>query len=214
MSTSTDELILRLAADLRSVRRLAAPSWRAGTWLGCVALIALALAARADLRAIGARLAAAPDMWLAVAGSIATAVLAAIAVFELSLPDRRPAWAWLPVPAVALWLGASGVGCLRLEPIGSTPPASLQEATRSCLPFILGLSIPLAAMLVAMLRRARPLRPGPVAAMGGLASAAAAASLLWFVHPFDAGLLDLVVHALAVLVVIALTRLAGARTLR
>jgi hypothetical protein len=53
-----------------------------------------------------------------------------------------------------------------------------------------------------------------VAATGGLAAAAAAASLLWFVHPFDATASDLAVHVLAVGLVIGLNRLAGGRVLR
>jgi hypothetical protein len=50
--------------------------------------------------------------------------------------------------------------------------------------------------------------------MGGLAVAATAASLLWLDHPFDAGLADLLVHAAAVALVVALLRLGGSRLLR
>ena len=37
------------------------------------------------------RLMAAPDIWLAAMGSMLTTVFAAMAAFELSLPDRKAA---------------------------------------------------------------------------------------------------------------------------
>jgi hypothetical protein len=48
-----------------------------------------------------------------------------------------------------------------------------------------------------------PLDPGLTAAIGGLAVAAAAATLLNFFHPYDAAATDLLVHAVAVAMVIA-----------
>lgn len=205
-------LIHRLTADLRPVRRLASPPRRALAWLLVVAALALALAATTDVGRFAQRLAGATDMWLSVVGSVATAVLAAVAAFELSLPDRRPSWMLLPLPALAVWVGASGMGCLRSWVLPATHVAVMGE-TMDCLRFIVGLSVPLSAVLLLMLRRARPLRPVPVAAMGGLAAAAAAASLLGFVHPFDAGAVDLGVHAAAVILVVLLARGAGVRVL-
>src|ERR1700760_3209607 len=95
--SSSEALIQDLASDLRPVRRLAPPLLRAFGWLAVVAALGVALACFADLSAMMHRLMAAPDMWLAVAGSTLTAILAAIAAFQTSLPDRKPAWAVLPV---------------------------------------------------------------------------------------------------------------------
>jgi hypothetical protein len=89
------------------------PGLRALAWLAVVGASAAGLAAVSDLGAVRDRLVAVPDMWLALAGSVLTAVLAAVAAFQLGLPDRRPAWALLPLPAAALWFAASGLGCLR-----------------------------------------------------------------------------------------------------
>jgi len=205
-----DRLIQGLAADLRPVRRLPAPALRALGWLGAVVAIAVALAVFADLHAMWARITMAPDMWLAVIGSIATAVLASIAAFELSLPDARRDWAWLPLPGVLLWIGASGFGCLRAWVLPDTHVAVMNES-RDCLIFIIALSVPLSALMLLMLRRACPLQPGLTAAMGGLAVAAAAATLLNFFHPFDAAATDLAVHAFAVGLVVAANRMLGGR---
>lgn len=205
-----DRLIQGLAADLTPVRPLPTPAWRALGWLGAVVAIAIALAVFADLHAMWARITMAPDMWLAVIGSVATAVLASIAAFELSLPDARRDWAWLPLPGVLLWIGASGFGCLRTWVLPDTHVAVVNES-RDCLVFIVALSVPLSALMLVMLRRACPLQPGLTAAMGGLAVAAAAATLLNFFHPFDAAATDLVVHAAAVGIVVAANRMLGGR---
>jgi hypothetical protein len=207
---SHDELIGRLSADLPPVKRLASPLVRAAAWVGVVAALAIVLAMVSDLAALERRLAATPDMWLAILGSSLTAVCAGLAAFELSVPDRKPAWALLPLPPLVLWVGASGLGCLRGWIIPGTHVASMRE-TGDCLVFILGLSVPLGVVLVLMLRRAFPLRPDLTAMTGALAVAAAAASLLNFFHPFDAAVVDLAVHVVAVAIVIVLGRTIGRR---
>ena len=209
MSEAADHegLIRALTADLRPVRRLLPPWLRALGWLAVVAALGAALASIADLSALRQRLEAVPDMWLAVLGSTLTALLAALAAFQVSLPDRRPAWALLPVPALLLWIGASGLGCLR----SWTVPGTHETDGRVCLVFIIGVSLPLSALLLAMLRRACPLRPGLTAVLGGLAAAAAAATLLNLFHPYDAAATDLALHALAVGIVVLANRAVGAR---
>jgi hypothetical protein len=203
-SASHDQLIQGLAGDLKPVRPLQRPALRAAIWLAVVAAIAVGLAVLANVNAMWLRLTAAPDLWLAAAGSAMTAVLAAFAAFELSLPDAPRAWAALPLPAAAVWIAASGLGCLRTWIAPQSHVAAMGEA-RDCLFFIVALSVPLAALLFVMLRRAYPLYLGLTAAVGGLAVAAAAATLLNFFHPYDAAATDLAVHAVAVAIVIGLS---------
>jgi hypothetical protein len=212
-STSHDRLIRGLASDLRPVKRLQRPMLRAVTWLAVVAAIAAGLAAFADINAMWERIIAAPDLWLAVAGSTLTAIFAAFAAFELSLPDTSRAWAALPLPAAILWIAASGLGCLRTWIAPETHVATLNES-RDCIIFIVALSIPLSALLFMMLRRAYPLSPNLTAAVGGLAVAAAAATLLNFFHPYDAAATDLAVHAAAVAIVIAVSSTLAGRIFR
>ena len=212
-ASSLEALIHALASELRPVRRLAPPFLRALTWLAAVAALATALACFADLGSTARRLAAVPDMWLAATGSSLTAVLAAVAAFQTSLPDRKPVWVLLPMSGLLLWVGASGLGCLRTWFVPGTHAADLAEA-RHCLVFILGVSVPLSLLLVAMLRRGYPLRPNLTAATGGLAAAAAAATLLNFFHPFDAAATDLGVHAIAVGIFVLGNRMLSGRVLR
>jgi hypothetical protein len=213
MDGSNDQLIGALAANLRPVRPLPPPALRTLLWLMLVAAVAAALATFSDLAVMWHRITATSDMWLAVLGSIATMATAAFAAFELSLPDRSRAWALLPLPAAALWVGASGLGCMRAYVLPGTHVAAIGEA-RDCLLFIIGLSVPLSATLIVMLRRAYSLAPPLTAAMAGLGSAAAAATSLNFFHPFDATASDLAVHAVAVAIVVAAAWAFGTRTLR
>jgi hypothetical protein len=213
MADSNDRLISALAANLRPVRRLPPPALRTVFWLILVTAIAAALSTFADIAAMWHRMTATPDMWLAGLGSIATTATAAFAAFEVSLPDRSRAWALLPLPAAALWVGASGLGCMRAYVLPGTHIAAIGEA-RDCLLFIIGLSVPLSAVLIVMLRRAYSLAPPLTAAMAGLASAAAAATLLNFFHPFDSAATDLAVHAIAVAIVVAAAWAFGARILQ
>ena len=181
-------------------------------WLAILGAMAVALAMVSDMGAMTSRLMAAPDTWLAAMGSLLTAVLAAMAAFELSLPDRRAAWALLPLPALVLWIGASGMGCLRDWSIAEKLPMPLSQSEH-CLIYMLGFSLPLSLLLLVMLRRGFSFRPNLTAIVGGLACASAAATLLNFVHPYDAAATDLAVHSFAVAIVILANTVTGARIL-
>lgn len=209
---ATDRLIESLTRELAPVRRLWSPAVHAMLWLVFVGVIGLGLAAIADIPAMLHRLGAMPDMWLAVVGSTLTAVLGAIAVFQLGLPDRNPLWALLPLPGAVLWIVSSGIGCLRAFVLPDTHVASLNEA-HNCLVFILSMSVPLSLVMIVMLRRAFTLHPGLTSALAGLTVAAASATLLNFIHPFDAAATDLMVHVLAVTIVIGANRVFGGRLL-
>jgi hypothetical protein len=208
-SDSNDRLVQALSADLTPVRRLAPPGARVLMWLAIVGGAALALTMVSDVEAMVRRLTVAPEMWLAALGSTLTAVLAAVAAFQLSLPDRKAAWALLPLPAALLWIGASGMGCL--SQWSAAKPDAMPPA--HCLVFILGVSIPLSLLLILMLRRGFSMRPNLTAIIGGLACASAAAALLNLIHPYETAVTDLAVHALAVVTVISANTIFGGRIL-
>jgi hypothetical protein len=207
-----DRLIAALGAELAPVRRLHPPWLRMLGWFAVVVLIGAVLVARHGVAPMLARWAVAPELGWAGLGAVLTAVTAAWAAFALGVPGRRSAWAWLPLAPAVLWIAASGLGCLRgwLAPadgLAGTPAAG------DCLSFIVGLAAPLALLLIVLLRRACPLRPVRTAILAGLASAAAAASLLQIAHALDASVSDLLVHALAVALVVAVNAVLGGRLL-
>jgi hypothetical protein len=208
--SSTDQLIARLAASAEPVKRLRPPLLRAAFWLiGVAAAAAIVVPFYADF-ALFARKAQDAKFVVELAATLLTGIAAVIAAFELSVPDRSPAWAWLPVPPLALWLAASGYNCWRdWIVLGDTGWRFGESA--ACFGTIIGFSIPMGIALLFFLAKAKPLAPAPVAALGGLGIAGIAAFVLEFNHPIDASFLDLGWHAAAVGLVVAATSLWGRR---
>jgi hypothetical protein len=208
LKAATDELIRRLANEGGPVRRLRPPAMRASGWLIAAGLGALAaIWWLADMDEFHKR--SQEIMFLVELGAaLATGVAGVLAAFELSLPDRRPAWTLVPLPFLALWIAASGTSCYEhlLNGEGWASAESLR-----CFIFILGISIPLGLSLALLLRTANPLAPVRVAVIGGLGVAALAAFLLQFFHPFDVTFLDLAIHALAVIIVVYIFGMVGKR---
>ncbi|WP_019903601.1 NrsF family protein [Methylobacterium sp. 77] len=186
-------LIDRLARGLLPVPSFGSPVRRILGWLLVVGLPGAGLAAVADLRGTLARHAVDPALVLAAVGSIATAVAAAAAAVLATLPDRDPRWALLPLPSLALWIGASVSGAGMDHGV----PISLSEAC-ACVGFILGFGIPFALLLAASMKGGYALHPSLSGGLAGLAAASAAASILGLFHPFAMALNDLALHALAV----------------
>ncbi|MDO9429299.1 MAG: NrsF family protein [Methylobacterium sp.] len=205
------DLVDDLARSLTPVRRLPGPGRRTLAWSGAVLALGALLLPLSDGAGLLGRLGV-PDLRYAALGAVLTAVAAAFAAFQSSVPGRSPAWALLPLPPLVLWLGVGGLGCLR----GWIAPGSslaAPEEMRGCFVFLMSVSLPLSVLLVLMLRRACPLRPNLTAALGGLAAAAAAGALLVPFHPHDATATDLLVHLVAVLLVVGLNGLLGGRLL-
>ena len=208
-SDAVARLIGELGDDLKPVRRLRAPWIRTSIWLGIVAAVALPLlATRTLLPALGI-IGNDPFMLPGAYASLATAILAAIAAFQLSLPDRSGLWALLPLPPLVVWIVLNGLGCLATLSIPGAQTNSFQFIV--CFSLILAISLPLTAAMVVMLRRARPLRPLRVAVLGGLAASAGAATLLILIHPHDSAVLDLAAHAVSVGVILAINLVLGGR---
>jgi hypothetical protein len=211
-----EALIDRLGTELVPVRRLSPPWLRTAGWMLAVVAIAAVLLMHYGADPMLRRWAGTPDLGWAGMGAVITTITAAWAAFALGVPGRRAAWAWLPLPGAMLWVGASGLGCLRLylrNLIASGTQVPTMHQSADCLVFIISFSIPLSALLVVLLRRAYPLRPVLTAVMIGLASAAASASLLEICHSYDAAATDLLTHALAVAVVVAVNAAMGGRLL-
>ena len=208
MNEATDRLIGRLVAEAAPVRRLRPPLVRAALWLVAVAAVgALAVALFSDLATFERR-AQDPKLVLELIGTLLTGIAAVIAAFYLSLPDRSGAWALLPLPPLALWIASSGYSCYR-HWITFGPDGWALGESGQCFRFILAVSVPLGIALFLLLRKARPLAPVRVAAVGGLGVAGLAAFLLQFFHPFDVTVLDLATHLAAVGLVVAVCSVAG-----
>jgi hypothetical protein len=189
--TATRELIDTLVERATPVRRLRPPVVRAALWLAfaglVLALIAVGHGVRADLME---RLDE-PKFVVSIGGALATGILATIAAFMISLPDRSRWWLVLPLPGLAMWITTIGYGCFADWVSPGPDGIRLGEEVR-CLVLLVLTSVPLALALAAMLRYAALVRGGTVAMMGGLAVAAITASALSLFHSHDATVLILV----------------------
>jgi hypothetical protein len=212
VTDETESLIVHLTDGLQPVKRLAPPGLRASLWLGVVALLGVGIVFGFSDLSMFVRRIHNPKLALELTGTLMTGILAVIAAFELSLPDRPITWALLPAPSFVLWLGSSGYSCWR-QWLVRGPNGLWPGESAHCFAWIVGFGVPLAVSLFFLLRRAQPLAPGPVAAMAGLGVASLAAFLLQFFHPFDVTFIDLGLHLAAVATVIILARAAARRGL-
>jgi hypothetical protein len=208
MNKRTDDLIAELAAKAAPVRRLAPPMLRALLWLAVIAVIAgAAILKLSNLHAFAAR-ASDPRFAVELFATLATGLAGVIAAFHLSVPDRARAWALLPAPFAALWIGLSGLGCWRYWAEQTAHGWQLGESAH-CFIFLLGIGVPLAGLLLFSLRRAHPLQPRLVASVGTVGVAALAAFILQFFHPFDVTVLDFGIHLTALAILVAVASISG-----
>jgi hypothetical protein len=189
--TSTPKLIDDLVERAAPVRRLRPPVMRALLWLGFAALVCAMLAIWQGLRPDVAQRLDEPVFVLGFAAALATGILAAIAAFMVSLPDRSRWWLLLPAPALALWFSTIGYGCLT-DWVSIGPDGLRFGETVHCFAMLALTGVPLSIALAAMLRYAARLRPGAVAMTAALAVAAISSAELSLLHDHNATVLILV----------------------
>jgi hypothetical protein len=205
---TTPELIEMLIADAKPVRRLRPPLLRAALWLLFAGVILLALGALQGARPDLAERVREPSFAAALAGSLLTGVLAAVAAFHLSLPDRSRLWSLLPLPAAALWASTIGYGCLT-DWVSIGPDGVRLGTTLECLTTLLIASVPTSVILLVMLRHTARLYPTTVAMMGGVASAGIAATALALFHQIDASVMVLLWNLGAAVLIVTLGGIFG-----
>jgi hypothetical protein len=209
---TNSELIERLAGSAHPVRRLRPPLARLGVWFTMALAIILAGALIYGLRVDLMQRLAEPAFALRLAGSLATAALAGLAAFNLSLPDRSDLWLALPVPTLLLWLSTLGYGCVagwvELQPEIVTPARGL-----ACLFMVFATSVPVSLLTFGMLRHARWFRPGKTLAAATIAVTALAASFVALLHALEATILTIAWNVVAVVVSIVTCKLVGGRLL-
>ena len=187
---TTPDLIEALAANLAPVRRLRPPVTRAACWLLLVALLFALLAVSQGVRPDLTQRLREPTFILSMSGALLTGILAAVAAFMVSLPDRSRFYLLLPAPALVLWLSTIGYQCLT-NWVGLEANGIRLGETARCFATLVLTSLPLSLAMLVMLRYAAPLRPMAVTLTGSLAVAAITAMALSLFHDLDATLMIL-----------------------
>lgn len=198
---TTEQLIGQLTAAAEPVTPLRPALLRALGWLVLAVAIVAGIVLSHGIRPDLARQFARPVMAAEWIGAVLTGVLAAIATFQVSLPGRSRRWLWLPVPGLALWLGALCLGCLA-DWFRDGSAALAVSPSWSCVQAILTTSLPLGLTLLVMVRHAGLVCPGATALVGGLAIAALSAAGLSLFHHIDTALMVLIWHGGAAALVV------------
>jgi len=209
----TPDLITSLAANMSPVKRLRPPAIRAACWLLLAAALLALLAINQGIRPDLAERLRQPAFAVSMIASITTGVLAALAAFMVSLPDRSRFWLLLPVPALVVWLSNIGYQCLTQWISISPDGIGLGEAAR-CFATLVLTSLPLSLAMLVMLRYAASLRPTAVTLAGSLAVAAIAATALSLFHTMDATVMILMWNAGTAVLFVGLGGAFGRRMFR
>lgn len=192
--SDTRALIEQLAGRATAVHPLPSPLKRTLAWLTIAFVLIAAMAASYGLR--GDLLAAMtePAQALEWTGSVLTGVFAAYATFQISVPGRSPSWAWLPALPLVLWLGGIGWGCLQDFSVQGPAAFAFQMHSGECARAIIAMSLPLALVMIIMVRHAGVVRPAPTAMLAALSAAALCSAGVGLFHSGETALMSLVWH--------------------
>lgn len=199
----TDLLIARLATGARPVTPLASPGRRTLRWVMVMAPLVAAMVLLHGPRPHLAQVMAQPAAALEWAGSVLTAVLAAFAAFQVSVPGRSPSWAWLPAPAAVLWLGGVGLGCASDAARMGVAAFAWEADVSECARAIVLASLPIALAMLWLVRYAASVRPTPTAALALLSAAALSSAAVGLIHAGETAWMVMVWHVGAVAVMSA-----------
>lgn len=201
----TNLLIDQLAARVAPVRRIGSPLKRTLLWLSLACAILAGIVMSHGLRSGWWQIVSSPDVAFGWIASLLTGVLAAYAVFQISVPGRSPLWAWLPLPAALLWFASLSLGCMHEVAREGSIALALNTEAMECTRAITMTSVPLGLVLLLMVRHAGVVRPASTALLAMLSAAALASAGVSMIHDGESALMVLLWHVGAVAVLSALS---------
>ena len=210
----TDELIARLASDLRPVprhamRRLVLFAWFPAL-LVSAGLMWFWLGPRADL-------ATAPGtmmFWTKFSYTSALAAFGGVATFALARPGGRIRWPWLAALVLLAVVVVGAFWQLALAEPDGMMPLITGSSSLVCPWYIVALSLPILAATLGALRRLAPTRPTLAGFAAGLFSGGTGAWVYAF-HCGENGMMFLALwYTLGILIVAALGAVLGRLVLR
>ena len=210
----TDDLIARLSADLRPVRRGILWQFLIGALVvgGVVAAIAMymMLGLREDIATAPTTM----TFWTKSFYTFALAVLGFCATLVLARPDGRTRWPWIAAIGLTVLLFVGAAMQLMMMPADQTMRLIVGSSSLVCPLYIVGLSLPVLAGVMLVLRRMAPARPTIAGFAAGLFAGGTGAWVYTF-HCGENGMMFLTLwYTLGILVVAALGALIGRFALR
>lgn len=210
----TDDLIARLAADLRPVPRHAMLIRLVAAWLPALVLSALLmwfwLGPRADL-------ATAPTtmmFWTKFGYTLVLAAFGGVATLALARPDGRIRWPWIAALIVLAALVIGAFWQLARATPDNMMPLIVGSSNLVCPAYIVALSLPILAASLWTLRQLAPTRPTLAGFAAGLFSGGTGAWVYAF-HCGENGMMFLALwYTLGILIIAALGALLGRFVLR
>ncbi len=207
--TDTNRLIDQLAAQAMPVKRIASPMQRTLLWVALAAAIILVIVASHGARSGWLHSLTVPGEAIEWIASVLTGVMAAYALFQISVPGRSPAWVWLPLPFAMLWLAGIGLGCLRDFSHMGGAAFAFEGASSECAIAIAMTSLPLGLVLLLLVRHAGVVCPGRAALLAALSAAALSSAGVSMFHHGETALMSLLWHIGAVALLSAASWLLG-----
>ncbi|MEO8001463.1 MAG: DUF1109 domain-containing protein [Arenimonas sp.] len=197
---NTQTLIDQLSASAVPVKPLASPIKRTFVWcIAAIIIIGLIVTSygvrpgffndiHEPVKAIG---------WGA---SILTGLLAAFAVFQISVPGRSSAWTWLSAPFALLWFSSLCLGCMQDFGTNGMDAFAFEAGSWECARAITAMSLPLGFIMLMLVRHAGVIRPALTAYLAALSTAALASAGVSLFHNGESAFMVLIWHLGAVVV--------------
>ncbi len=208
----SEELVRRLAASAKPVRRLPHPMWRAMMWFMLSLAYAVGLVFAMGLRADFSARIAEPRFVTELSAAILTSMMAAAAAFCSTCPGR-PLWERLaPFPFLLVWLASLGEGCWRDWTLHGLQGLAVQPEF-SCFWKIVVSSAPPAVLILLMVRRGAPIAPYLTTGLATLAAASLVAAAMLLFHRQESSVMVLIWQFGSVVSLSAFAALFGRRLL-
>ncbi|MBB1202857.1 DUF1109 domain-containing protein [Enterobacteriaceae bacterium 89] len=196
---SHDALIAKLSQTATPVKRVPPVGLRVTSWLlmalpAGILMSLLLVRTATDWSQPGAGWAVAQLILVFVIGLLAIA-----SAFNGSIAGRRtPRLRWLML-LIALWFSSAGMS------LSQHPLVISDLHDTHCYTFMLTVSVPMIALVLAYLRRTRTLTPLRSLALSGTGVACMALTLLYFCHPVHVHPEDFLMHLAAIVTIVCTT---------
>jgi len=197
---NTQSLIDQLSARAEPVKPLASPIRRTFLWCAAAVIIIGLVVTSYGIKPSFFNDISEPVKATGWIASILTGLLAAFAVFQISIPGRSSAWTWLPTPFALLWFCSLGLGCLQdFNQTGMTAFA-FEAGSWECARAITAMSLPLGFVMLMLVRHAGVIRPALTAYLAALSTAALSSAGVSFFHNGESAFMVLIWHLGAVVI--------------